>query len=165
MSQKHKRHKSDNVENHSQFYQPLIARSHDQTGEKNSNRLPQKAGGHFNHNPRKDVKTAQISPNTAQKASHLNAKTTHSKGVFIGGDAFYAENDKASDKKLVNISIDELNDMPSDVDLTQAQLSAIEKERTDRSKWIEVIRENSQPSQNQPPQAQVLHQHIVQQYE
>ena len=68
----------------------------------------------------------------------------------MAGDAFYGESDKAGDKKLVNISIDELNadEMPSDCDINQPQQNAVTKEQMERSKWIEVIRESSQPSKD-----------------
>ena len=59
MTSKHKRHKSDTVENHSNFYQPLINPSHQQFIDNNNNRLPQKIAGCYNvHHPRKEIKTA-----------------------------------------------------------------------------------------------------------
>ena len=68
----------------------------------------------------------------------------------MAGDALYGESDKAGDKKLVNISIDELNadEMPSDCEINQAHQNAAAREQMERSKWIEVIRESSQPTNN-----------------
>lgn len=54
---------------------------------------------------RKEVKTAQISPNMTKKAN-FNIKAEP--GVFLGGDDFYGASDKNNDNKMVNISIDEL---------------------------------------------------------
>ena len=89
------------------------------------------------------MKTAQISPmaytNTAGIVKDRN------KGILFGNNDFYAENERKDDIKLVNISIDELDE------------DEVEKlEKVERSKWIEVIRENS---------GQSLHQRIVQQYQ
>ena len=66
----------------------------------------------------------------------------------MGGDALYGESDKVGDKKLVNISIDELNadEMPSDCEINQGHQNTASREQMERSKWIEVIRESSQLS-------------------
>ena len=63
-----------------------------------------------------DLKTAHVSPNFREKEELLQ----NNRGQVFGlkGDEFYAASDKIDDKKLVNISIDELNDeMPSDAEV------------------------------------------------
>ena len=73
--------------------------------------------------------------------------------MFLGGNDFYAANDNEDDKKLVNISIDELaEDVPSDAEMANQR-------QIDRSKWIEVIRDGSNHVE------QSMHNCIVQKYQ
>ena len=63
---------------------------------------------------KREVNTAQISPNRPSKADRYANQS-----LFFGGNDLYAANDKADDKKLVNISIDDLNEdemLPSEAE-------------------------------------------------
>lgn len=90
---------------------------------------------------RKEVKTAQISPNlTSKKALEVDQANR----VFLAGDQFYAAQDKGDDTKKVNISIDLLNDelMASDAEASKQNKGG----KKDRSQWIEVIRDTNDQS-------------------
>lgn len=61
-------------------------------------------------------------------------------------DQFYAVNNGSDDRKLVNISIDELKDdmLPSDAEAINAN------SKNERSKWIEVVRQPKEVGQQKP---------------
>lgn len=71
-------------------------------------KLPQKNDSKVTVYKRKEVKTAQISPLATKNAGVISGDSK--KKIFLGNDDFYAENERDGDKKLVNISIDELNE-------------------------------------------------------
>ena len=54
------------------------------------------------------MKTAQISPLAYKNPAEIVGD--RNKQIFLGNNDFYAENERKDDRKLVNISIDELNE-------------------------------------------------------
>jgi hypothetical protein len=54
------------------------------------------------------VKTAQISPLAYKNAAGIVGDRNNN--IFLGNSDFYAENERKDDIKLVNISIDELDE-------------------------------------------------------
>lgn len=59
--------------------------------------------------------------------------------MLLGTDEFYAAKDQVDDRKMVNISIDDLNDeLPSDAEAVDVQNSVRFKKTEQKSHWIEV---------------------------
>ena len=74
----------------------------------------------------------------------------HDNQVIMGTDEFYAAKDQVDDRKMVNISIDDLNDeLPSDGEAIGG-LNSMQQKHGEKSRWIEV-RRNDKDMQEETP--------------